>query len=105
MRRGPYANVRAIRLDDQMQVPEKRPILMEQRPPRVAINIEQTKDKPCQVSPSHADALGWQTRLTNALGTSSHEFVDIELARLVTIDALVGTAEALLPAALDRNER
>jgi nitrile hydratase subunit alpha len=28
-----------------------------------------------------------------------------ELARLVTIDALVGTAEALLPAALDRNER
>jgi hypothetical protein len=58
---------------------------MEQRAPRVAINIEQTKDKPCQVSPSHADALGWQIRLTNALGTSSHEFVDIELGRLVTV--------------------
>jgi hypothetical protein len=58
---------------------------MEQRPPRVTINIEQPKDKPWRISPSHADALGWQIRLTNALGTSSHEFVDRELAQLVTV--------------------
>jgi hypothetical protein len=56
-----------------------------QRPPRVKINIKQPDNGPIEISPTHSDALGWQTRLANAFGTSSHEFVDTELARLVTI--------------------
>jgi hypothetical protein len=58
---------------------------MNQRPPRVTINIKQPENGPTEISPTHSDALGWQIRLTNALGTNSHQFVDIELGRLLTI--------------------
>jgi hypothetical protein len=52
--------------------------------PRVAINIKQPKTGPTEISPTHSDGAGWQTRLTDALGTSSPAFVDVELARLMT---------------------
>jgi hypothetical protein len=56
-----------------------------QRPPRVAIDIRQPINAPAQISPTHSDGEGWQTRLKDALGTSSSDFVDIEMARLMTI--------------------
>ena len=56
----------------------------EERPPRVAINIEQPENESVKISPTHSDDAGWQTRLKDALGTSSPAFVDIELARLLS---------------------
>jgi hypothetical protein len=58
---------------------------MEQRGARVAIQIRQPENGPIEVSPTHSDGAGWQTRLQDALGTSSKRFVDIELARLMTV--------------------
>jgi hypothetical protein len=58
---------------------------MGQRPPRVTINIKQPENGPIEISPTHSDALGWQICLTNALGTNSHQFVDIELGRLLNV--------------------
>jgi hypothetical protein len=55
----------------------------EARSPRIAINIAQCEGQ-SSISPTHSDGIGWQTRLSDALGTSSHAFVDIELARLLT---------------------
>jgi hypothetical protein len=55
------------------------------RPPRVAIKIQQPESAPTEISPTHSDGTGWQTRLMDALGTSSPAFVDIELARLMTV--------------------
>jgi len=56
-----------------------------QRPPRVAIDIRQPENAAVEISPTHSDGPGWQTRLKDALGTSSNRFVDVELARLMTI--------------------
>src|SRR5262245_39494075 len=56
-----------------------------QRPPRVAIDIRQPENAAVEISPTHSDGPGWQTRLKDALGTSSNGFVDVELARLMTI--------------------
>ena len=56
-----------------------------QRPPRVTINIKQSKSGPAEISPTHSDEVGWQTRLKDALGTSSYDFLDTELARLLTV--------------------
>jgi len=56
-----------------------------QRPPRVAIDIRQPENGAVAISPTHSDGSGWQTRLKDALGTSSNRFVDVELARLMTI--------------------
>ena len=56
-----------------------------QRPPRVAIDIRQPENAAVEISPTHSDGSGWQTRLKDALGTSSNRFVDVELARLMTI--------------------
>jgi hypothetical protein len=56
----------------------------ETRASRVAIDISQSEGK-LSISPTHSDITGWQTRLSDALGTSSHAFVDIELARLLTV--------------------
>jgi hypothetical protein len=50
-----------------------------QRPPRVAIDIEQHKNGPIEIFPTHLDAEGWKTRLQDALGTSSYDFVEMEL--------------------------
>jgi hypothetical protein len=55
------------------------------RPPRVAVNIRQSENAAVGISPTHSDGEGWQTRLKDALGTSSSDFVDIEMARLMTI--------------------
>src|SRR5262249_17365272 len=33
----------------------------------------------------HANVQGWQDRLTNAFGTTSHDFVDAELVRLMNL--------------------
>jgi len=52
-----------------------------QRPPRVAIDIRQPENAAVAISPTHSDGPGWQTRLKDALGTSSNRFVDVELAR------------------------
>src|SRR6516225_3360199 len=56
-----------------------------ERAPRVAVNIRQPEDAAVEISPTHLDGSGWQTRLKDALGTSSNGFVDVELARLMTI--------------------
>ena len=53
------------------------------RAPRVALNVTQSKTE-TTLSPTHSDVAGWQTRLRDALGSSSDAFVDIEIARLVT---------------------
>jgi hypothetical protein len=53
------------------------------RAPRVALNVTQSKTE-TMLSPTHSDVAGWQTRLRDALGSSSDAFVDIEIARLVT---------------------
>ena len=58
---------------------------MTQRSARIAINIKQPKNGPVETSPTHSDGAGWYTRLKDALGTSSPAFVDIELARLMTV--------------------
>jgi len=57
----------------------------QKRAPRVAININQRENGPIEISPTHSDAGGWQTRLKDALGTSSRAFVDVELRRLLTV--------------------
>jgi hypothetical protein len=56
-----------------------------QRPPRVAINIRQPEIGPPEISPTHSDGVGWLTRLQDALGTSSFDFVNTELCRLMTV--------------------
>ena len=38
-----------------------------------------------EISPTHSDGQGWRTRLEDALGTASPEFVDAELVRLMTV--------------------
>ena len=53
------------------------------RAPRVALIVTQSKTE-TTLSPTHSDVAGWQTRLRDALGSSSDAFVDIEIARLVT---------------------
>ena len=63
--------------------PQRRDI--HERQPRVAINIKQPEKGPIEISPTHSDGAGWQTRLNDALGTSSYNFVDTELARLMTV--------------------
>jgi hypothetical protein len=55
------------------------------RPPRVAVNVRQPENAAVEVSSTHSDDQGWRTRLKDALGTSSNGFVDMELARLMTI--------------------
>src|SRR5690349_2978307 len=54
------------------------------RLPRVRANLRQS-GKSLEMSPPHSDVAGWQARLQNALGTSSREFCDTELARLATV--------------------
>jgi hypothetical protein len=54
------------------------------RPPRVAINVRQPENNVMEISPTHSDGQGWRTRLEDALGTASPEFVDTELVRLMT---------------------
>ncbi len=56
-----------------------------ERHPRVAINIKQPGKGPIEISPTHSDGAGWQTRLKDALGTRSYNFVDTDLARLMTV--------------------
>ncbi len=58
---------------------------MEQRAARVAIQIKQSESGPIEISPTHSDGTGWDTRLKDALGTSSPVFVDAELCRLMTV--------------------
>jgi hypothetical protein len=55
------------------------------RPPRVAINLRQPENAVLEISPTHSDVQGWHARLKDALGTSSLEFVNTELARLLTM--------------------
>jgi hypothetical protein len=67
---------------------EKREIVAatgrhKKRPPRVAIDIRQPADAVMEISPTHSDGQGWRTRLEDALGTASPEFVDAELVRLM----------------------
>jgi hypothetical protein len=69
---------------------EKREIVtaterQRQRPPRVAVNLRQPEKALVQTCPTHSDGEGWSARLRDALGTSSAAFVDVELARLMTI--------------------
>jgi hypothetical protein len=70
--------------------PERREIAAatgrhKKRPPRVGVGIRQSENTGVEISPTHSDGEGWQTRLKDALGTSSSDFVDIEMARLMTI--------------------
>ena len=57
---------------------------LKQRSPRVKVNVAR-KGKGCGFIAPHADALGCQNRLMNAFGTSSFEFMDAELTRLLTL--------------------
>jgi hypothetical protein len=84
-----------------------------ERSPRVAINIKQPKNGPIEFSPTHSDGAGWQTRLQDALGTSSHGFVDMELARLMSVfrdregvidERAVNTALAVIDGIKPQNE-
>jgi hypothetical protein len=60
-----------------------------ERRPRVAINIQQVEDGPnkvgIKVPQTHSDGTEWYARLTDALGTTSDDFVDLELGRLMTV--------------------
>jgi hypothetical protein len=55
-----------------------------QRPLRVKVSIAR-KGKYYQATAPHADAVGWENRLMNALGTSSYEFLNAELVRLLNL--------------------
>jgi hypothetical protein len=55
-----------------------------ERRPRVAINIQQG-EKGRKATQTHSDGTGWYTRLTDAFGTTSADFVDLELTRLTTV--------------------
>src|SRR5262245_1015386 len=57
---------------------------LKQRPPRVKLNLA-PKGKCYEPVAPHADVRGWQDRLTNAFGTTSHDFVDAELIRLMNL--------------------
>jgi hypothetical protein len=57
---------------------------LKQRSPRVKLNLA-PKGKCYEPVAPHADVRGWQDRLTNAFGTTSHDFVDAELIRLMNL--------------------
>jgi hypothetical protein len=55
------------------------------RPPRVAINIQQPENATVKISPTHSDDLDRDARLKDALGTTSPAFVNTELLRLLNL--------------------
>jgi uncharacterized protein (DUF4415 family) len=73
-----------------------------ERPPRVAVNIRQLENAAAAISPTHSDGPGWQTRLKDALGTSSPAFADGEVLRLLNVfrDRAGNIDEAAVNAAL-----
>jgi hypothetical protein len=83
------------------------------RPPRVAINIQQPENATVKISPTHSDGHGWDARLKDALGTTSQAFLDTELLRLLnffgdragTIDeGAVNAALAVIDGLKPKNE-
>src|SRR5262245_3474956 len=78
------AVVRPAPSDAEKQAIAEASMQLKRRSPRVKVNVAR-KGKRCGFIAPHADALGCQNRLMNAFGTSSFEFMEAELTRLLTL--------------------
>jgi hypothetical protein len=71
------------------------------RAPRVAVSLTQIGPQSAQSGPNHTDARGWCDRVLDALGTTSADFLTVELCRIMNAVGATGEdGEAKVNAAL-----